>query len=183
MLKTLHRLGLDSKEKIRVKGVEVAPRDVVAAALPDPATLGERMTGKTCAGTLVTGLGKDGAAAQELPLPRRRQRVVDAGVRLTGGRLADGAQSRRCAGAPRRGLRGPAPASSVPRRSRRGPTSTSWPISARRTASSSWRRSAQSLPLSPRATRAWSGCSRSCRPRPASRSSSLPRRPPGWRSG
>jgi saccharopine dehydrogenase-like NADP-dependent oxidoreductase len=60
VLKTLHKLGLDSKEKIRVKGVDVAPRDVVAAALPDPATLGERMTGKTCAGTLVTGLGKDG---------------------------------------------------------------------------------------------------------------------------
>ena len=33
---------------------------MVAAALPDPATLGERMSGKTCAGTLVTGLGKDG---------------------------------------------------------------------------------------------------------------------------
>jgi saccharopine dehydrogenase-like NADP-dependent oxidoreductase len=61
VLKTLHKLGLDGKEKIPVKGVEVAPRDVVAAALPDPATLGERMTGKTCAGTLVTGLGKDGA--------------------------------------------------------------------------------------------------------------------------
>ncbi len=61
VLKTLHRLGLDGKEPIRVKGVEVAPRDVVAAALPDPATLGERMSGKTCAGTLVTGLGKDGA--------------------------------------------------------------------------------------------------------------------------
>ena len=61
VLKTLHKLGLDSKERIPVKGVEVAPRDVVAAALPDPATLGERMTGKTCAGTLVTGLGKDGA--------------------------------------------------------------------------------------------------------------------------
>jgi saccharopine dehydrogenase (NAD+, L-lysine-forming) len=60
VLKTLNMLGLDSKEKIAVKGVEVAPRDVVAAALPDPATLGERMTGKTCAGTLVTGLGKDG---------------------------------------------------------------------------------------------------------------------------
>ena len=60
VLKTLHRLGLDSKEPISVKGAEVAPRDVVAAALPDPATLGERMTGKTCAGTLVTGLGKDG---------------------------------------------------------------------------------------------------------------------------
>ena len=61
VLKTLHKLRLDSKEKIPVKGVEVAPRDVVAAALPDPATLGERMTGKTCAGTLVTGLGTDGA--------------------------------------------------------------------------------------------------------------------------
>ena len=60
VLKTLRKLGLDSKEKIVVKGVEVAPRDVVAAALPDPATLGDRMTGKTCAGTLVTGLGKDG---------------------------------------------------------------------------------------------------------------------------
>jgi saccharopine dehydrogenase-like NADP-dependent oxidoreductase len=60
VLRTLHRLGLDGKEPIRVKGVEVAPRDVVAAALPDPATLGERMSGKTCAGTLVTGRGRDG---------------------------------------------------------------------------------------------------------------------------
>jgi saccharopine dehydrogenase-like NADP-dependent oxidoreductase len=61
VLKTLHRLGLDRKEPIRVKGVEVFPRDVVAAALPDPATLGERMSGKTCAGTLVTGTGVDGS--------------------------------------------------------------------------------------------------------------------------
>jgi len=38
----------------------VAPRDLVAAALPDPATLGDRMRGKTCAGTLVTGRRKDG---------------------------------------------------------------------------------------------------------------------------
>src|SRR5215470_119155 len=60
VLRTLHKLGLDSTEKISVRGVEVAPRDVVAAALPDPMTLGDRMTGKTCAGTLVTGTGKDG---------------------------------------------------------------------------------------------------------------------------
>ena len=39
----------------------MAPRDVVAAALPDPAQLGDRMTGRTCAGTLVTGTGRDGA--------------------------------------------------------------------------------------------------------------------------
>ena len=60
VLKTLHKLGLDSTEKVSVRGVEVSPRDVVAAALPDPMTLGDRMVGKTCAGTLVTGLGKDG---------------------------------------------------------------------------------------------------------------------------
>ncbi len=60
VLSTLHKLGLDSTEPVSVRGVEVAPRDVVAAALPDPATLGERMTGRTCAGTWVTGTGKDG---------------------------------------------------------------------------------------------------------------------------
>ena len=60
VLKTLHKLGLDSTRKVKVGGVEVAPRDVVAASLPDPATLGDRMHGKTCAGTYVTGLGKDG---------------------------------------------------------------------------------------------------------------------------
>jgi saccharopine dehydrogenase (NAD+, L-lysine-forming) len=59
VLKTLHMLGLDNKEKIMVKGVKVAPRDVVAACLPDPAHLGDRMSGKTCAGTWVKGK-KDG---------------------------------------------------------------------------------------------------------------------------
>ncbi len=59
VLKTLHMLGLDNKEKINVKGVQVAPRDVVAACLPDPAHLGDQMSGKTCAGTWVKGT-KDG---------------------------------------------------------------------------------------------------------------------------
>ncbi|MBU2611120.1 MAG: saccharopine dehydrogenase NADP-binding domain-containing protein [Chloroflexi bacterium] len=63
VLKTLHMLGLDNKEKINVKGVTVAPRDVVAACLPDPAHLGDRMTGKTCAGTWVKGR-KDGKEKQ-----------------------------------------------------------------------------------------------------------------------
>ena len=61
VLRTLHKLGLDSTEPVAVRGVKVAPRDVVAAALPDPATLGERMSGRTCAGTWITGIGKDGA--------------------------------------------------------------------------------------------------------------------------
>lgn len=63
-LKVLHELGLDSTTEVTVPGpggpVQVSPRDVVAACLPDPATLGDRMTGKTCAGTWVKGV-KDGA--------------------------------------------------------------------------------------------------------------------------
>ncbi|MCG2787767.1 MAG: saccharopine dehydrogenase NADP-binding domain-containing protein [Anaerolineae bacterium] len=63
VLKTLHMLGLDNKEKINVKGMQVAPRDVVAACLPDPAYLGDKMKGKTCAGTWVKGK-KDGKERQ-----------------------------------------------------------------------------------------------------------------------
>lgn len=59
VLKTLKMLGLDNKEPIKVKDVMVAPRDVVAACLPDPAHLGPLMEGKTCAGTWVKGT-KDG---------------------------------------------------------------------------------------------------------------------------
>jgi saccharopine dehydrogenase-like NADP-dependent oxidoreductase len=60
VLGTLHKLGLDSTEPVSVRGTQVSPRDVVAATLPDPAKLGERMTGRTCAGTWVRGTGVDG---------------------------------------------------------------------------------------------------------------------------
>lgn len=59
-LKTIHMLGMDRKDHINVQGVDVAPRDILAASLPDPATLGERMRGKTCAGAHVKGLDKSG---------------------------------------------------------------------------------------------------------------------------
>ncbi|MFM8793497.1 MAG: saccharopine dehydrogenase family protein [Acidimicrobiales bacterium] len=55
-LKTFAYLGLDSTEKIRVGGVHVAPRDVLAAVLPNPAKLGHLMHGRTCAGTWVKGI-------------------------------------------------------------------------------------------------------------------------------
>jgi saccharopine dehydrogenase (NAD+, L-lysine-forming) len=60
VLKTLQKLGLDRTDKVRVADTEISPRDVVAAVLPDPATLGDRMSGKTCAGTWVTGTDADG---------------------------------------------------------------------------------------------------------------------------
>jgi saccharopine dehydrogenase-like NADP-dependent oxidoreductase len=60
MLEVLHGIGLDSTKPVKVGGVEVSPRDVVAACLPDPAGLGDIMKGKTSAGIWVTGKGKDG---------------------------------------------------------------------------------------------------------------------------
>ncbi|NEK58421.1 ATP-binding protein [Geodermatophilus sabuli] len=64
ILKVLHETGLDSTTPVRVGDVEVSPRDVVAAALPDPAGLGELMTGRTCAGLWVSGTGTDGRPRQ-----------------------------------------------------------------------------------------------------------------------
>ncbi len=64
VLKALHKVGLDRTDPVTVKGVQVSPRDVVAACLPDPARLGDRMTGKTCAGLWVTGTGTDGEPRQ-----------------------------------------------------------------------------------------------------------------------
>ena len=64
VLKTLHKLGLDKTQPVNVRGQQVSPRDLVAAVLPDPATIGHLMHGKTCAGTWVTGKGKDGNPRQ-----------------------------------------------------------------------------------------------------------------------
>ena len=61
VLSTLHKLGLDSITPVRVGNAEVSPRDLVAACLPNPAELGDRMSGLTCAGTWVTGTGLDGS--------------------------------------------------------------------------------------------------------------------------
>ena len=52
-------VNLDNKQKIKVGDVMVAPRDVVAAAAPDPIEIGKRYVGKTAAGTWFRGK-KDG---------------------------------------------------------------------------------------------------------------------------
>jgi len=60
VLRTLNKLGLDQIEPVAVGDTKISPRDVVAACLPDPAEIGHLMHGQTCAGTWVTGTGKDG---------------------------------------------------------------------------------------------------------------------------
>jgi saccharopine dehydrogenase (NAD+, L-lysine forming) len=72
VLKTIHLLGMDSTKKIKVGDQFVSPRDVVAASLPDPSKLGDRMHGKTCAGTVVRGAGLDGK-----PLELYLHHIVD----------------------------------------------------------------------------------------------------------
>ena len=58
-LRTIHALGMDRTDPVTVKGVEVAPRDMLAAITPDPATLGDKFVGRAIVGTWVIGQ-KDG---------------------------------------------------------------------------------------------------------------------------
>ena len=58
-LQFLHDIGLDRTEPVKVRGVEVSPRDVVAAVVPDPITMGDKMVGRAVVGTWVIGR-KDG---------------------------------------------------------------------------------------------------------------------------
>src|SRR5689334_12265947 len=54
-LRAMKRLGLSRKDRVRVQGVDVVPRDVVVSLLPDPKDLAGRLRGKTCVGTLARG--------------------------------------------------------------------------------------------------------------------------------
>ena len=54
-LRVMQRLGLSSKDRIRVGETSVVPRDVVVSLLPDPKDLAGRMRGKTCVGTVARG--------------------------------------------------------------------------------------------------------------------------------
>jgi saccharopine dehydrogenase (NAD+, L-lysine forming) len=54
-LRVMKRLGLSSKDRVRVGDVTIVPRDLVVALLPEPRELAGRMRGKTCVGTLAKG--------------------------------------------------------------------------------------------------------------------------------
>ena len=124
VLKTLHKLG----PRLEGAGLGARRRGGTArrgrGGAPDPATLGDRMHGKTCAGTFVTGTGQGRRAAVDLPLPRVRQRADDARVRLPGGRAADRAEPGRRARAARERHVERARACSARRRSTRCRSST-----------------------------------------------------------
>ena len=124
VLKTMHQLGLDSTSPVRVGGVEVSPRDVVAACLPDPAPTGR----PDVRGDLCRHLGhRDGQGRR--PGEVYLHHVVDnewcmSRVRLAGRGVADGRQPDRRSGAARGRRAGPGRACSARRRSQPNRSST-----------------------------------------------------------
>ena len=56
VIKVIKMLGLHQKQPVDIKGVKVAPIELLAAILPSPASLGDKMSGKTCVGAWVTGV-------------------------------------------------------------------------------------------------------------------------------
>lgn len=71
LLENLHRLGLTGTAPISVKGVQVAPLDVLVALMPDPSSLAPRVRGHTCVVVELTGT-EDGR-----PLGRRLWTIMD----------------------------------------------------------------------------------------------------------
>ena len=58
-LKVLDKLNLNSIYPVNVRGVDVVPRDVIAACAPQPKNIGNEMKGAMCVGVLAKGI-KDG---------------------------------------------------------------------------------------------------------------------------
>ena len=101
VLKTLHKLGLDKTDPVTVRGQQVSPRDVVAACLPDPATLGPQMSGQDVRRHVGHGHRHRRQPARGLPVSRGRQRRDVGARRGAGGRVADRDQPGHRARAPR----------------------------------------------------------------------------------
>ena len=55
-LNVLQNIGMTSIEPILYEGKEIVPLQFLKAVLPAPETLGKSTTGKTCIGTIITGL-------------------------------------------------------------------------------------------------------------------------------
>ena len=55
-LRVLGNVGMTGIEPVNYNGTEIVPIQFLAKLLPDPSTLGPRTKGKTCIGTVVTGI-------------------------------------------------------------------------------------------------------------------------------
>src|SRR6186713_1131322 len=137
-LKTIHALGMDRTDKVRVKDVEVAPRDVLAAITPDPITLGDKFRGRAIVGTWVLGT-KDGQPRETFAYQMADAEEIwrTTGLQVVGWQTGFNptvAMELLATG------RGPEPACLGPRPSTRIPTSRSSICTASTTPSSRWSR-------------------------------------------
>ena len=66
-LNVLQNIGMTSIEPILYEGKEIVPLQFLKAVLPAPETLGKSTTGKTCIGTIITGV-QDGEQTHSLSL-------------------------------------------------------------------------------------------------------------------
>ena len=99
VLKTLHKIGLDSTEKIRVGGVGGEPARRRRCLPAQPRDAGRQDARQDLCRAVGHGHGPGRRTALDVPVPRRRQRLVDEGVRPPVRRVADGHQPGRRAGA------------------------------------------------------------------------------------
>jgi len=58
-LQVLQDVGMTRIDPVRFNGMDIIPLEFLKALLPEPGTLGENYSGKTCIGCQVTGI-KDG---------------------------------------------------------------------------------------------------------------------------
>ena len=132
ILKVLHTLGLDRTEKVRVKGVEVSPRDVVAAVPARPRHRRPADEGQDLRRPLGDRHGQGRRAAVDVLLPRGRQRVDDARSTATSASSGRPRSTRSSRSSCSPTAPGAAPACSAPRRSTRSRSSTCSPSTAPR---------------------------------------------------
>ena len=163
MLKTLHKLGLDRPSRSTCAACEVAPRDVVAAALPDPADARRPDARPDVRGHVGHGHRQGRRAAGDYLYHVVDNEGTMAEYGAPGGRLADGDQPRRRARAARDAAPGRAPACSARRRSTRAV-----PRPARRVRLAARRRRAHALKDAPNSCSSGS-CRRSTETHPRSR--------------
>ena len=64
-LDVLQNVGMTAIEPIDYEGKQIVPLQFLKAVLPDPKSLGENYSGKTCIGTVIQGL-KDGKSIQKI---------------------------------------------------------------------------------------------------------------------
>ena len=55
-LNVLQNLGLTSIKPIKFRNTEIVPLEFLKEMLPDPSSLGKNTKGKTCIGTIITGV-------------------------------------------------------------------------------------------------------------------------------